>query len=102
MPTHFRPSSSGCSDRRWIAVLDGQRLRQLRQELGLSREELAAKAVVSGPTVARLERRPRAACRSRTLPRLAAAVGEAPAALGPAGDQLVGLIFPGVVLAVLM
>ena len=26
----------------------------------------------------------------------------APAALGPAGDQLVGLIFPGVVLAVLM
>lgn len=69
---------------RWIMVLDGQRLRQLRRQHGLSQEELADRAGISFTTVARLERQPRASCRSRTLGRLAAALGEPPGALtGP-------------------
>ena len=67
--------------RRWFTVLDGHRLRRLRNQRGLSREQLADRAGLSPATVARLEREPSAPCRSRTLSRLAAALGEDPARL---------------------
>ena len=67
--------------RSWIVMLDGQRLRQLRRQHGLSQEKLADLADVSLTTVARLERRPNSPCRGRTLARLAAALGEEPAAI---------------------
>ncbi|MGH7736067.1 MAG: helix-turn-helix domain-containing protein [Gemmatimonadales bacterium] len=51
-------------------VLDGQRLRQLRRQRGLSQEELAGQAGLSLTTVVRLERQARAPCRGRTLGRL--------------------------------
>jgi transcriptional regulator with XRE-family HTH domain len=60
-------------------LLDGQRLRQLRRQRGLSQEELAAQAGLSVATVARLERQASAPCRGRTLGRLARALGEHPA-----------------------
>lgn len=61
---------------RWTTVLDGQRLRHLRRQHGLSQEELAERAGLSLTTVARLEREHRSPCRTRTLARLAAALGE--------------------------
>jgi transcriptional regulator with XRE-family HTH domain len=67
----------------WTTVLDGQRLRQLRTQRGLSQEELAGLAGVSLTTVARLESQHRASCRSRTLARLATALGEQPSAITP-------------------
>lgn len=70
---------------RWTAELDGRRLRHLRRGHSLSREQLAAKAGISQSTVTRLERHPHTTCRSRTLARLAAALGEEPARLTPAG-----------------
>jgi transcriptional regulator with XRE-family HTH domain len=69
---------------RWFTVLDGHRLRRLRGQHGLSREQLADRAGISSATVARLENQPAAPCRSRTLSRLARALGEDPARLGPA------------------
>ncbi len=71
----------------WTTVLDGQRLRQLRHERALSQEKLACLAGLSPATVARLERLPRPLCRGRTLARLAAALGEPPAALDPAPEN---------------
>lgn len=68
---------------RWVTVMDGNRLRQLRRQHGLSRDQLAVKAGISQSTVARLEPCPRITCRSRTLGRLAAALGVQPAALTP-------------------
>jgi DNA-binding XRE family transcriptional regulator len=65
----------------WTTVLDGQRLRQLRGQLGLSQERLAYQAGISITTVARLERQVRPHCRTRTLALLAAALGENPAAI---------------------
>ena len=62
--------------RRWTAIINGHRLRQLRRERQLSQVELAGKAGVSLATVARLERQPQASCRTRTLSRLATALGE--------------------------
>ena len=67
---------------KWTTVLDGQRLRQLRREHGLSQEKLADGAGISIATVARLERQPHPSCRTRTVARLAAALGEHPAAIG--------------------
>jgi DNA-binding XRE family transcriptional regulator len=67
---------------RWTTVLDGQRLRQLRRQHGLSQEKLADRAGISLTTVARLERQSRPPCRGRTVARLAAALGEHPAAIG--------------------
>lgn len=67
--------------RYWTTALDGHRLRQLRREHGLSQEQLADQAGLSLTTVTRLERQIPAACRCRTLARLAAALGEDPAAL---------------------
>jgi transcriptional regulator with XRE-family HTH domain len=61
-------------------VLDGQRLRHLRRQRGLSQQELADHAGLSLTTVARLERQKAAPCRGRTLGRLARALGEHPAA----------------------
>jgi DNA-binding XRE family transcriptional regulator len=60
-------------------ILDGQRLRKLRRQRGLSQEELADQAGVSLTTVARLERQSCASCRGWTLGRLARALGEHPA-----------------------
>jgi transcriptional regulator with XRE-family HTH domain len=67
--------------RRWIAAVDGQRLRTVRRQHGLSMEKLADQAGLSLATVARLERDPRPRCHVRTLGLLCAALGEAPAAL---------------------
>jgi DNA-binding XRE family transcriptional regulator len=73
------------SAQRWTTVLDGERLRQLRQQHGLSREKLADLAGISLTTMARLERQDRSPCRSWTLGRLAVALNEAPAAFAPRG-----------------
>lgn len=73
------------SAQRWTTVLDGERLRQLRQQQGLSQEKLADLAGVSLTTMARLEHQDRSPCRSWTLGRLAAALNETPAAITPGG-----------------
>jgi transcriptional regulator with XRE-family HTH domain len=75
--------SSADSRDRWFAVMDGARLRQLRHQHGLSAAELAGKAGIGSSTVIRLERQPRGSCRTRTLARLAAALGQPPTALTP-------------------
>jgi transcriptional regulator with XRE-family HTH domain len=67
--------------RPWTTVLDGQRLRKLRRQQGLSQERLADRAGISLTTVARLERQPCPPCRTRTLGRLAAALGEPAASI---------------------
>jgi predicted transcriptional regulator len=66
---------------RWITVIDGQQLRELRRQQALSQVELARLAGVSAHTVSKLERQPATYCRTRTLARLAAALGESPAAI---------------------
>ena len=66
---------------RWFTVADGQRLRELRLQRGLAREELADLAGVSLATVIRLERQREAPCRTWTLARIAGALGEQFAAL---------------------
>ena len=66
-----------------VFVLDGQRLRQLRRQRGMSQEALADRAGMSVATVGRLERQDRPSCRGRTLARLAAVLGERPAAIMP-------------------
>jgi DNA-binding XRE family transcriptional regulator len=65
----------------WTAVLDSQRLRQLRRLHGLSQEALAYRAGLSPATIGRLEREPRPNCRTRTMILLAAAIGEHPSAI---------------------
>jgi transcriptional regulator with XRE-family HTH domain len=66
---------------RWFAVVDGIRVRQLRRQHGLTPAELAVKADIGLSTVTRLERQRQRRCRTRTLARLAAALGQPPAAL---------------------
>jgi serine/threonine-protein kinase RsbW len=66
---------------RWTAVVDGDRLRELRSQHGLSQEELADQAGVSLATVTRLERDQRPVRRSWTLARLAIALSEHPNAI---------------------
>jgi transcriptional regulator with XRE-family HTH domain len=78
--TDTRPTGHGD---RWTAVVNGQRLRELRRQRGLSQVELAQLAEVSPNTVSKLERQQTTACRSRTLARLAAALGEPPSAIFP-------------------
>ena len=51
------------------------------------RSELAKLAGVSAHTVSKLERQPASCCRSRTLARLAAALGESPAAIAASTGQ---------------
>jgi transcriptional regulator with XRE-family HTH domain len=75
------PLSPARSADRWFTALDGVRLRQLRRQHGLSAAELAGKAGVGLSTVTRLERQPGRSCRTRTLARLAAALGQPPTAL---------------------
>jgi DNA-binding XRE family transcriptional regulator len=82
--------SPPCPARPLGYVVDGQRLRVLRRERGLSQEGLAYQAGVSGATVARLERQPGAVCRARTLARLAVALGEQAAALTAAAAEAAG------------
>jgi len=77
-------SSETSPGRRWSTVLNGHRLRHLRRQRGLSQEQLADQAGISLTTIGRLERDPAAPCRSRTLGRLARALGEDPARLTPA------------------
>jgi predicted transcriptional regulator len=72
---------------RWTAVIDGQRLRELRCQRALSQVELAKLAGVSAHTVSKLERQPASCCRSRTLARLAAALGESPTAIAASMGQ---------------
>ena len=83
---------------RWIAVIDGQRLRELRRQQALSQVELAKLAGVSAHTVSKLERQPASCCRTRTLARLAAALGESPSAItasmGEARTDTAGLSCP--------
>lgn len=69
---------------RWFTAVDGPRLRQLRRQRGLSPAELAGRAGIGLPTVLRIERQPGRCCRTRTLARLAAALGQPPATLIPA------------------
>ncbi len=66
---------------RWTTVLDGHQLRRLRHQRGLSQEQLASRAGISLSAITRLERESRAACRCRTLARLASALGEIPGTL---------------------
>ena len=66
--------------RQWNTVIDGRRLRELRQRRGLSQPGLADLAGVSLTTVARLERQEKAPCRKWMLGRLAVALDEEPAA----------------------
>lgn len=68
---------------RWFAVVDGAQLRRLRRQRGLSAAELARKAGIGLSTVIRLERQHQGRCRTRTLVRLAAALGRSPAILTP-------------------
>ena len=72
---------------RWTTVVDGQRLRELRRERALPQVELARLAGVSAHTVSKLERQQAACCRSRTLARLAAALGESPGAIAASMNQ---------------
>jgi anti-sigma regulatory factor (Ser/Thr protein kinase)/DNA-binding XRE family transcriptional regulator len=75
---------------RWVTVLDGHRLRQLRRDHGLTQAELAAQAGVSCATITRLEGRPRVACRCRTLARLAATLATEPSTLTPPPHHQLG------------
>ena len=75
------PQANEGTDQRWISVVNGHTLRRLRRQHGLSQEQLATKAGLSLATVARLERKPWSTCRSRTVARLAAAIGEQPVTL---------------------
>ena len=69
---------------RWTTLLDGTRLRELRRTQGLSRAALARQAGIPQP---RWPGSPAPAqCRGRTMARLAAALGEPLAALGPAPE----------------
>ena len=64
---------------RFLTAIDGQRLRRLRRQHGLSQEALADRAGISLTTLARLERQRRSPCRTWTLGALAAALDERPA-----------------------
>jgi anti-sigma regulatory factor (Ser/Thr protein kinase)/DNA-binding XRE family transcriptional regulator len=68
----------------WTTILDGRRLREMRHRHGLSQEQLATQAQISTTTIVRLERHARSACRTWTLGRLAAALGEHHTAIGAA------------------
>jgi transcriptional regulator with XRE-family HTH domain len=81
-----------CASDRWFTVVDGARLRELRNQRGLSAAELAGKAGIGLSTVRKLERQPGRSCRGRTLARLAAALGQPVTALAasqpPPGDAV--------------
>ena len=60
----------------WLAVVDGEMLRKLRDNLGLSQRELADKAKVGVKIVKRLESMPSGRCMPRTAALLATALDE--------------------------
>ena len=64
---------------RFLTAIDGQQLRRVRRQYGLSQEALADRAGISLTTLARLERQRRSPCRTWTLGALAVALGERPA-----------------------
>ena len=70
---------------RFLTAIDGQQLRRLRRQHGLSQEALADQAGISLTTPARLERQRRSPCRTWTLGALAAALGQRPADMKFAG-----------------
>jgi DNA-binding XRE family transcriptional regulator len=72
----------------WTTVVDGQRLRRLRRQRGLSQGALAEQAGISLTTVARLERQRRSPCRTWTLAALAVALGEQTADMKFAGTRV--------------
>lgn len=90
-PAPVPARAGGSAGRRWMVTIDGQRLRELRRQRGLSQEVLADRAGVSAATVGRLERCGRPSCRGRTLARLAAVLGEHPAAIISTDHQAQGL-----------
>jgi predicted transcriptional regulator len=61
----------------WLAVVDGEMVRKLRDNLGLSQRSLAERAKVSIKTVKRLESLPSGRCMPRTAALLATALNEA-------------------------
>jgi DNA-binding XRE family transcriptional regulator len=85
VPTGPRKSHA---PKRWIIVLDGQRVRSLRCQRGLSQRALADQAGISLTTVVRLERQRRSPCRPWTLGALAAALGEQPTDMRAAGARV--------------
>jgi DNA-binding XRE family transcriptional regulator len=60
----------------WLAVVDGNMLRKLRCNLGLSQKTLADRANVSTRTVNKLENLPSARCMPHIASRLAMALNE--------------------------
>jgi transcriptional regulator with XRE-family HTH domain len=80
-------SPSGRRARRRTAVILGERIRELRRQRGISQKDLADRAGISPDTLSRLERQPRTSCRTRTIARLAAALGEEPASISPSIGQ---------------
>jgi len=78
LKTALAPVRAGGQAQRWLVVVDGHRLRQLRREHRLSQQVLAGRAGISVGTIGLLERQTRARCRGRTLARLAAALGAPP------------------------
>jgi DNA-binding XRE family transcriptional regulator len=64
----------------WTATLDGPRLRDLRRLHALTQQRLASQAGLAPATISRLEGQPEPNCRTRTMARLAIALGEHPAA----------------------
>ena len=81
LKTALAPVRAGGQAQRWLVVVDGHRLRQLRREHRLSQQVLAGRAGISVGTIGLLERQTRARCRGRTLARLAAALGAPPSVL---------------------
>jgi DNA-binding XRE family transcriptional regulator len=79
---------SSRTPRRWITLVDGQRLRALRRQHGLSQEALADQAGISLTTITRLERQPSSPCRTWTLAALAAALGEPTSDMKVAGTRV--------------
>jgi DNA-binding XRE family transcriptional regulator len=75
------------SPSRWTTAIDGDLLRRMRRQRGLSQERLAGLAGVSLTTVARLERPSMQPCRTWTLYRLANALERHPGP-PPAGPSL--------------
>jgi transcriptional regulator with XRE-family HTH domain len=71
----------GNRSQRWTTTANGHRIRELRHRCGLAQAELAGLAGVSLDTVVRLERQNQTTCRTRTLARIAAALGETPATI---------------------
>jgi DNA-binding XRE family transcriptional regulator len=72
---------------RWTTAIDGELLRRMRRQRGLSQERLADLAKVSVRTVVRLERPSMQPCRTWTLFRIANVLEQQP---DPPGDKETG------------